>query len=322
MMSQPNETPAEQLKARLQASMGAHIDAIAYVPGDIERLAGPSLDAAPAPAPEAQSAAKPRSLAEMINAHYDFVFYADDSSWSEMLSETQFRNLGYWGPGIDTLDLAGRRLQDELLALLPEKTGRILDVACGMGASTARLAEQFGPENVWAINISEMQIESTRKNAPGCTAMVMDAVDMTFEDGFFDAIECIEAAFHFDTRRAFLDEALRVLKPGGRMVASDVLMTSADRLDQHPIFPGSENHIATPEEYRALLEEVGFVDIAIRDARPEIWRGHFLHTVNGFHAGYFDRKYDLVQLNRMLWAFYEIDAITGPCLILSATKPG
>ncbi|TIT84310.1 MAG: class I SAM-dependent methyltransferase, partial [Mesorhizobium sp.] len=114
-------------------------------------------------------------------------------------------------------------LVDTLLARLPDKGGRILDVACGLGASTRRLLASYPPEAVTAINISAAQVATARQNAPGATVLQMDAAKLAFPDASFDAVICVEAAFHFDTRAAFLAEALRVLKPGGALVLSDIL---------------------------------------------------------------------------------------------------
>jgi ubiquinone/menaquinone biosynthesis C-methylase UbiE len=47
----------------------------------------------------------------------------------------------------------------------------------------------------------------------------MDAARLAFADAQFDAVICVEAAFHFDTRAAFLREALRVLKPAGALTS-------------------------------------------------------------------------------------------------------
>jgi ubiquinone/menaquinone biosynthesis C-methylase UbiE len=44
---------------------------------------------------------------------------------------------------------------DRLLSDVAREGGRILDVACGHGASTMRLARHYTPEGITAINISE-----------------------------------------------------------------------------------------------------------------------------------------------------------------------
>jgi len=248
---------ADKLKDRLMQSIAVQIREIGYVPDDLKRyVGGVDLDTAAWGAVETadftdNARISPYvdkdALARAVNTHYDSLFYNQAGIIGQAAGQTEFRNLGYWD-GATNQHEASVRLQDELLAMIPEKTGRILDAACGMGASTARLLEHYAPENVWAINISEKQIESTRSNAPGANAQVMNAVDLAFEDDFFDAIECIEAAFHFETRRRFLEEARRVLKPGGTVVLSDVLMTSAARLEQYDVFPSAGNHIATIED--------------------------------------------------------------------------
>ena len=171
-----------------------------------------------------------------------------------------------------------------------------------------------------AINISEKQIESTRRNAPGVDARVMSAVEMTFAEDSFDNIICIEAAFHFQTRRKFFDDARRILKDGGRLVLSDTLFTSAERLTQSPIFPGAENHVQSPEAYRNLLEEVGFRNVIVQDVSDNVWKAHFMYVVNKVHQHFFEGELSLVQLTEILWSYYSLYAITGSCVFASAQK--
>ena len=314
----------DQLKERLFASIAAQIDAIGYVPQDIATMVGDVQLAGDAigrsPEGTATSSA-PADLARRINSFYDESFYARGSLMGVLVGPTDYRNIGYWNDSTVTQQQASERLQDTLLDFIPEKKGRILDVACGMGASTRRLLRHYPSQDVWAVNISEKQVESTRQNAPGCHAQVMNAVELTFDDGFFDNILCIEAAFHFETRRKFLEQALRVLKPGGRLVLSDVLFTSAARLEQYPIFPSVQNHLASADGYRALLADVGFVDAVVKDLRDEIWGAHFMHVVSRIHREFYRGKLSVVHLTEILWTYYHLNAITGPCLLVCARKP-
>lgn len=322
----------EQLKKRLFESISTHIDQIGYVPDDIARLVGtfdfgrPTVGQAPEHTDSAGSVSPARdcdqnSLAGRVNRFYDEAFYDKDGIMGLLLGGTEYRNIGYWNEATTTQRQASERLQDALLDFIPEKSGRILDVACGMGASTRRLLNHYPPDNVWAINISEKQIASTRANAPGCHAMVMNAVDMTFDDGSFDNVLCIEAAFHFETRRKFLEQARRILKDGGRLILSDTLFTSQARLQQYPVFPSPENYLATAEDYRDLLTDVGFRAITIDDVSREVWGAHFLHVVNRVHEEFYAGTLNIVQLTEILWAYYQLNAITGQCLFICAQKP-
>lgn len=317
----------EMVKQRLFASISAQIDQIGHVPEDLARLtAGVALGndgighferSERVVAPDARDAA---TVAADVNRHYDHIFYDKQGVMALAFDASDYRNLGYWDETTTTLTEASERLQDKLLDFIPEKTGRILDVACGMGASTRRLLTHYPAENVWAINISEKQIETTRENAPGCNAMVMNATEMTFEDAFFDNILCIEAAFHFETRRKFLEDARRILKPGGRLVMSDVLFTSRERLSQFPLFPTPRNHLADADEYRALLADVGFSEVVVEDVTRQVWRAHFLNVITRVHERFHDGDLDLVHLTEVLWMYYLMDAITGPCVFVCARK--
>jgi MPBQ/MSBQ methyltransferase len=314
----------ERLKQRLFASISAQIDAIGYASGDIETLVGNFEFAAQPIGQETTGASADStdqdSLAGRVNQHYDTMFYERGRILDVLAHDSDYRNIGYWDQNTKTMREASERLQDALLDFIPEKSGRILDVACGMGASTRRLLNHYPAQNVWAINISEKQIESTRRNAPGCNAQVMNAAAMTFEDAFFDNVMCIEAAFHFETRRKFLEDARRILKPGGRLVLSDVLFTSADRLKQYAVFPSPENHLATADEYRDLLADVGFRNLIVQDVSREVWGAHFLYVINRIHEGFIDGRMNIVHLTDVLWTYYHLNAITGVCLFVSAQK--
>src|SRR3546814_7519136 len=109
-----------------------------------------------------------------------------------------------------------------LLSFIPSPHGSVLDVACGKGETTRYLSRHFAPDKITAINISEKQLARGRQNVPGATFRLMDATALEFADASFDAVVCVEAAFHFNTREKFLAEALRVLKIGRAHVCTPV----------------------------------------------------------------------------------------------------
>ena len=103
------------------------------------------------------------------------------------------------------------------------KGSRILDVGCGIGGSSRILAKYYG-FNVTGITISSAQVKRARELTPlGCTCnfQVMDALNLKFEDGSFDAVWRVEAGAHMNDKAKFADEMLRTLRPGGYLALAD-----------------------------------------------------------------------------------------------------
>ena len=103
------------------------------------------------------------------------------------------------------------------------KGSRILDIGCGIGGSSRVLAKDYG-YNVIGITINPAQVKRARELTPidlNCSFQVMDALDLQFEDGSFDAVWSIEAGAHINDKIRFADEMLRTLRPGGYLALAD-----------------------------------------------------------------------------------------------------
>jgi cyclopropane fatty-acyl-phospholipid synthase-like methyltransferase len=210
---------------------------------------------------------------ELIGKGYDTLQFA--SLHHELFfNRSGFSNFGYWLKDTKDGEEAGNNLVDKLLEHIPEKRGTILDVACGQGGTTKRLMKYFKPEDLHAINISENQINRAKIIAPGCNFYTMSASKLEFRNNSMDHIICVEAAFHFDTRERFFKEAYRVLKPGGRLVLSDIIMKNnlitrlIYRSGKH--VPGE--NIVDSTEYGAQLRNAGFEQIEMQDACAATYR--------------------------------------------------
>jgi MPBQ/MSBQ methyltransferase len=236
---------------------------------------------------------RPTSFTRRLTQGYDDTVNFD---YFGMAEGSDFLNLGYWTRETDHHQEACENLMERLLAFVPEKDGRILDAGCGKGATTRHLLRYYEPENVTGINVSGVQLGRCRRNAPGCTFVLMDATHLEFDDDSFDTVICVEAAVHFDSRRRFLLEAERVLKPGGRLLLADVLLAP-----WAPMQPAG-NFVPTPDDYKRGCLAAGFVDVLLVDATRECWHGLARHLFGYLHAALARDEIDREQFDAgMAW---------------------
>ncbi|MBW4594949.1 MAG: methyltransferase domain-containing protein [Brasilonema angustatum HA4187-MV1] len=221
----------------------------------------------------------------------------------KIYGQQEFFNVGYWLSDTQNQEEACFNLMEKLLAFIPKKQGTILDVGCGLGATTNYLLKYYSSADVVGINISPQQIERSTVNANKCKIICMDAVQMEFEDDLFDNIICVEAAFYFDTREKFLREAARVLKPGGNLILCDIIFENTQHFGDW-IVP-QKNIVKDIEEYKHLYQQAGFQLLEFVDLTDECWKNHFRVLkswfVKEFEAGDVDEQ--TYQVN--------VDAIDG-----------
>lgn len=101
---------------------------------------------------------------------------------------------------------------------VPERGLRLLDLATGTGA-VARAAAGRGAAVV-GIDLSGAMLAVARELSPEIELLAGDAHSLPFSDGEFDVVACGLALSHFQEPLRALSETLRVLRRGGRLVAS------------------------------------------------------------------------------------------------------
>jgi cyclopropane fatty-acyl-phospholipid synthase-like methyltransferase len=260
-------------------------------------------------------------LSARLIEHYDGIFH-DETIHERLFEGSGYSNFGYWNEGTSSPREASDNLVDRLLEKAPGKAGRVLDVGCGAGGTTRRLAERFGTSNVTAINISSYQLERTSKAAPGVNTLLMSATNLSFDPASFDAIVCVEAAFHFDTRAQFFRQAYRVLKPGGHLILSDVLLFASEVLAVSSAIGIPVANLGSASTYEHQLSLTGFEVATIESARKSTWESFFKYVatrgfeeLNGISADIADRRKEQFEL---LDAW---DKLIQDYILVSARKP-
>lgn len=180
-------------------------------------------------------------------------------------------NVGYWVDGISGLSDACDRLVDEIAGGIGPGARDIIDVGCGVGAGTVRLAKHFTEAHVTGCNISAWQLQQAKRRGVA-SVLEMDAAHMPLADESVDAVTAMESAQHFDTREAFFREAYRVLRPGGSIALADMLF--ADREPIGSWMLPAANWVRDLDAYSALLASAGFTDVEVRDVTEQTWAPH------------------------------------------------
>jgi len=120
------------------------------------------------------------------------------------------------------------RLRDASLAELGEPVcGRTLQVACVYGDLTARLQQRLAPEAALdVVDILPIQLRNLAKKLPYDERVMLlqaDSSSLPCEGGYYDHV-LLFFLLHEQpqaVRRATLAEAMRVVRPGGRVIIVD-----------------------------------------------------------------------------------------------------
>src|SRR5215468_4972968 len=146
------------------------------------------------------------------------------------------------------------------------RSGRLLDVACGVGYGTRLLADRgAGHIEALGVDLSPEAIEYARARYGGADARFLAADAMAFEDSAgFDTIVSIETIEHLPAPAAFVARLVALLRPGGMLVASVPTTPSVDANPHHL-------HDFSARSFRRLLAPHG---LAERDAlvQEQPWR--------------------------------------------------
>ncbi len=151
-----------------------------------------------------------------------------------------------------------------------------LDVGCGVGNSYAPVLAERAASYV-GVDVSPGAVAAAQ--AAGLDArVVQDAASLPFEDGSFDRVVCVEVLEHLFAPDAAAAEIRRVLRPGGRLIASvpnaAYWRLRADLLrgvfnptgdEQSVARPWRDPHVRffTVETLRRMLLEAGFGSVSV-----------------------------------------------------------
>lgn len=160
-----------------------------------------------------------------VVAYYEETYLDYRLLW--MSPRTLAMHFGFWDQRTRSHDEALLNMNRVLAARAEVRPGdRVLDAGCGVGGSAIWLARQFDVQVV-GISLVPSQVERARGFADrwGVSSRVSfelrDFARTELPNSSFDVVWVIESVCHATHKGAFLAEAGRLLKPGGRLVLAD-----------------------------------------------------------------------------------------------------
>jgi ubiquinone/menaquinone biosynthesis C-methylase UbiE len=181
---------------------------------------------------------------------------------------------------IDEFHIRGRKATLELGGFLNlDASSHVLDIGSGLGGPARTLAETFGC-HVTGIDLTQAFCDAATTFSAwvGLSDRVEfrqgDATSLPFDDAVFNAAMTMHVAMNIAAKDRMYAEARRVVKPGGRFVAYDVLQGEGGDV----LFPvpwarePSISHLATRDTMLSLLSNAGFRIAKVEDSTEESQR--------------------------------------------------
>ncbi|MGK8524930.1 SAM-dependent methyltransferase [Nocardia asteroides] len=219
---------------------------------------------------------------QRIAEYYDETWSQYSKVWSD--NQNHALHFGYWDSSTSSHPDSLVKTNVKMASLLTLRPGMdVLDAGCGVGGTAMWLAENYRVK-VRGLTISEKQIALGRRYVRGrglddlVSLHLADYCDTGLPDESFDVVWAQESLCHAPAKEAFLREAHRLLRPNGQLIIADYFRTARDWTER------SEDELAdwlrcwiiddipTIGEFRTLVTDSSFVDVAATDISGNVYR--------------------------------------------------
>jgi cyclopropane fatty-acyl-phospholipid synthase-like methyltransferase len=152
---------------------------------------------------------------------------------------------------------------------------RLVDLGCGMGATMRHALKHFKHLIAYGVTLSEFQLKHGNQLLKGKNGIILkeNYNKTSFQSNSFDSAVAIESFCHSGHDKKSIQEALRVLKPNGKLVIADAFLKKEvsqlckgshfayQRLCDH----WSLEKLEQIQNYEQQLRQIGFKDVKIED---------------------------------------------------------
>ena len=159
-----------------------------------------------------------------------------------------------------------------------EKNFTILDVGCGGGRTIEKLAALAIEGTVSGVDYSAGSVAASRaKNAALITSGRVEieqasVSQLPFPADKFDLVTAVETQYYWPDLVKDMQEILRVLKPGGKLVViAESYKKGAHNWLQAPVMKLLKSSSLDVDDHRRLFSAAGYTEIEILEERSKGW---------------------------------------------------
>ncbi len=141
-------------------------------------------------------------------------------------------------------------------------SSRILEVGCGRGYSLPVIIDHLHPSKIVAFDLDEEELKEAEKlkkeeGMENVEIKKLDATSLPFPNASFDLVLISAVLHHIKDWRKAVDEASRVLAPGGYMILKEPLKRSFEVKPINPFYRWYDGPVSlfTEQEVRKSLED-------------------------------------------------------------------
>ncbi|MEM1255613.1 MAG: methyltransferase domain-containing protein [Cyanobacteria bacterium P01_H01_bin.21] len=217
----------------------------------------------------------PSLTSQSVAKFYDQTWVGARINW---LNEKNLAlHLGYWDEKTQNHSESLLNMNRIMASQAVIRSGeRVLDAGCGFGGTTLWLAETYSA-HVTGINLSGDQIRrakhySRKRCLENQVAFEQkNYLKTDFLNNSFDVIWAQESICHAENQQMFLQEAYRILKPGGRLIIEDCYLFNRTYSDSDKkLLQTWFSNLFTPklptsEQFINWAEESGFRQITLEN---------------------------------------------------------
>ena len=171
----------------------------------------------------------------------------------------------------------GNKIRAELAARIPKNRKlKVLDAGTGFGLTAGFLAKILAKgSEIWTIDPSKEILDNVKTKLAEerldsripIEFVQADAAKLYFEDDFFDMVVSVMVLHHLEDLPAVLDELVRVMKKGGRLLLVDYMPNAGTELEFQKRH--KESDFFKPEEVVKMMKKRGASKVKLK--RVKLW---------------------------------------------------